>query len=761
MKTKQPQDFAEQFVNLTNKPVFLTGKAGTGKTTFLKKIIKSTYKQAVIVAPTGIAALNAGGVTIHSFFQLPFGTFIPDFKENMIQSEFIKIESKATIMRHHRRNKSKINTLKSLELLIIDEVSMLRADTLDAIDWILRNVRHINEPFGGVQVLFIGDLFQLPPVIKNEEWQYLSTYYIGIHFFHAQVLRDNPPVFIELDIIYRQQDDQFIEILNQLRNNELTQQSLDVLNQKVQRDFESAKEKGYITLTTHNRKADVINQQALDDLKSKKYRFKAEITGDFPAHIYPVDVDLELKVGAQVMFIKNDNSFEKQFYNGKMAEVIDVNELEIVVRCLDDGKQIEVQQFEWENIKYKTKENSGEIIEDVVGTFVHYPLKLAWAITIHKSQGLTFDKAVLDVSQIFAHGQAYVALSRLRSMEGLVLLNPMQLQGINADDKVVSFSQQVDTKEKLQEVFPKSMKQYLMQRLLKTYDWVDFASLWSVKEHEFSKHTKKSAKGELYPWMASQNFTIQKILDPSRKFRNQLINILQEKELITKKLAERIHASVIYFFPILDQLYTSLIKKMLELNRERKNKLLIEELQELEDGLIKLILDIKKTEQFVEMLASEQELNKKSLLTDEILNYKNKKIENAKQSIIQNNKLFIATNQDDDETSLFYKKSSKKSSKKKEKKKPTIEHTLELFKTGMDVQQIAVKRQLTAGTIYNHFSKLIEQNQLNLAEVLDQESIDYLVRVVGNKTDSLVEMKELAGADYSFHELKLYRASLL
>ena len=436
-----PADFTEQFINQTNQSIFLTGKAGTGKTTLLRKIIESTHKNAVIVAPTGIAALNAGGVTIHSFFQLPFSGFIPEFGIKPSFTESVKFETKDTLMRHFAMNKTRQKIIRNVELLIIDEVSMLRADLLDAMDWTLRNVRRIHEPFGGVQVLFIGDLLQLPPVVKQEEWQVLRSYYDGVFFFHAKVLKEVQPLYIELTTIYRQQDQDFIQVLNHLRNNQITAEDVEVLNKYVREDFDSSQHEGYITLTTHNAKADEINAKALLALKEKKFNYDAEITGEYPKHLFPIEERLELKVGAQVMFVKNDLSFDKNYFNGKMGKIKSLSDHEITVEFPEEKKSIVVEKFEWNNIRYALNDSTGEVKEEVLGTFVHYPLKLAWAITVHKSQGLTFDKAVLDVSDVFAPGQAYVALSRLRSLDGLVLLKPMRMNGLSNDQQVVAFSQ--------------------------------------------------------------------------------------------------------------------------------------------------------------------------------------------------------------------------------------------------------------------------------------------------------------------------------
>ncbi|MBK8599372.1 MAG: AAA family ATPase [Flavobacterium sp.] len=428
-----------QFINQTQRSIFLTGKAGTGKTTLLREIIQTTHKNTVVVAPTGIAALNASGVTIHSMFQLPFGGFIPDTIAPHF-SDFVKFETKSTLMRHFKMSGLKKAVIRNMELLIIDEVSMLRSDLLDAIDFTMQSIRKNRMPFGGVQVVYIGDLLQLPPVVKDEEWSVLKRYYKGKFFFHSHVVQNNPPIYIELSKIFRQSDDAFISILNNLRNNEITKKDVEKLNAYVQPHFDLKSNQGYITLTTHNAKADAINQQSLVDLKGKLVTYLPEIVGDFPDKIYPVDAQLELKVGAQVMFVKNDLSFNKQYFNGKMGVVQSLSAEEILVNFPEENVSIAVEKYEWQNIRYTVNEMTKEIEEEVLGTFVHYPIKLAWAITVHKSQGLTFDKAAIDVSQVFLPGQAYVALSRLRSLNGLVLLSPLRMNGISSDQDVMNYA---------------------------------------------------------------------------------------------------------------------------------------------------------------------------------------------------------------------------------------------------------------------------------------------------------------------------------
>src|SRR5690554_1551203 len=374
MEVSELAQYTVNFINQTSRNVFLTGKAGTGKTTLLKEIIETTHKNTVVVAPTGIAALNAGGVTIHSLFQLPFAGFLPTHNQPPQIGANIRFENRNTLRRHFRMSKTKQEVLRNMELLIIDEVSMLRADVLDAMDFMLQSIRRNNEAFGGVQVLFIGDLLQLPPVVRHQEWEVFKNYYAGMFFFHSHVIQQNPLLYIELDKIYRQTEQSFIEVLNNLRNNHITPQDIELLNKYVQPDFDVKNKQGYITLTTHNAKADNLNQTALKELKGKKHSYYPEIVGDFPEKIYPIEEELELKLGAQIIFIKNDLSYEKRYFNGKMGIIHSLSEEEIVVHFPEENKFIEIEKYEWENIRYTVDENTKEINDEVLGTFTHYPI---------------------------------------------------------------------------------------------------------------------------------------------------------------------------------------------------------------------------------------------------------------------------------------------------------------------------------------------------------------------------------------------------
>ena len=426
--TDHELQLATDFVTYTRSNIFLTGKAGTGKTTFLHNLHKNTAKRMIITAPTGVAAINAGGVTLHSFFQLPFGPFVPGSEayERSKQRQF-------------RFSKEKKQIIKSLDLLVIDEISMVRSDVLDAVDAVLRRHRRNNLPFGGVQLLMIGDLYQLSPVVKQDEWQLLQQYYESAYFFSSHALDHTKLFTIELKHIYRQSDAHFIRLLNRVRDNRLDQTTLAGLNKRCIKDFSSYESQGYITLTTHNRNAESINRTRLAALAGKEYNYSAAISGDFPEHIYPTQADLVLKQGAQVMFLRNDNSPDKLYYNGKIGKINKISDKNISVICPGESEEIVVEPVLWENIKYTMNEDNKEIKEDIIGKFKQYPLKLAWAITIHKSQGLTFEKAIIDIGAAFTHGQVYVALSRCKTLEGMILSSPMSSDRIETDEAIMLF----------------------------------------------------------------------------------------------------------------------------------------------------------------------------------------------------------------------------------------------------------------------------------------------------------------------------------
>ncbi len=756
-QTNNLASFTERFINQTNQSVFLTGKAGTGKTTLLKKIIASTHKNAIIVAPTGIAALNAGGVTIHSFFQLPFAGFIPEFGVTPQFSSAVKVETKDTLTRHFGMNKERQALIRNIELLIIDEVSMLRADLLDAVDWTLRNVRKIQKPFGGVQVLYIGDLMQLPPVVKQEEWELLRNYYAGIFFFNARVIQEQPPIYIELSTVFRQKDEQFIHILNNLRENKTTNSDVEILNGHIDPEFDTLKESGYITLTTHNVKADKINTKALNEINSKLYLYTAEIIGDFPQHLYPIDTNLELKVGAQIMFIKNDPSFEKNFYNGKMGKIEELSNEEITVIFHEENRKIRVEKYEWENIRFISDEKTGEIKEEVVGTYVHYPLRLAWAITIHKSQGLTFDKAVLDVSEVFAPGPAYVALSRLTSLNGLVLLRPIRINGFSTDQSVLAFASTKTDETKLAPYLEHATLKFLLDTLAESFDWYELYTKWLLHETSYKHASSKSEKGKNKVWITHQIKAIQSTVESSKKFRKQLISIFSTEKINTTFLQDRVTAAYDYFFKMLDDVLTSTIKKIVELSKSRKTKQYAEELEELDEMLTTTILKLKKARILIEAFVSGQELSKELRWNKEINNYKISKIASIQQELRQSPSLL------DEQTDTYIPiRSVKNQSITKKDKKNTYEHTLNLVQEGLTIEEIAQKRQLSITTINGHFATLIKAEKIELHDVMSNDRISLLHDLFfEHEGQSLSSLKEISGDKVTWDELKLYQASLM
>ncbi|MCV9932336.1 helix-turn-helix domain-containing protein [Flavobacterium sp. LS1R47] len=742
-----------QFINQTQRSVFLTGKAGTGKTTLLREIIETTHKNTVVVAPTGIAALNAGGVTIHSMFQLPFAGFIPDNSSPQF-SETTKFETKATLRRHFKMNNVKRAVIRNMELLVIDEVSMLRADLLDAMDFMMQTVRKNSYPFGGVQVLFIGDLLQLPPVIRDEEWRTLRTYYRGKFFFHSHVIQQNPPLYIELSKIFRQTDDSFISVLNNLRNNQITPQDIQSLNQYVQPDFDLKNNPGYITLTTHNAKADTINNQAINDLKGKMNNYFPDIVGDFPEKIYPLDPNLQLKVGAQVMFVKNDLSFDKNYFNGKMGVIKSLSSQEIRVHFPEEDKTIEVEKYEWQNIRYKVDEMTQEIEEEVLGTFVQYPIKLAWAITVHKSQGLTFDKAALDVSQVFLPGQAYVALSRLRSLNGLILLSPLRMNGISNDQDVMDYALNKASEELLKNSLHFETKNFIHKYLTNSFDWSDLAQEWRNHQYSYNDKSENSQKAKHATWAKKQTLIIESLVDPAKKFIVQLNRIFNNETVDLMHVSERIEAAYGYFLKPMDELVDELLYKMEEIQRAKKMKAFYDELNLLEELQTKAVLRLFKARLLIETVVAGETISKEKLTSPEIKNYKSKKTTIIQENFKNKNSDLI----DDDEPIRRY---SAKPTKEKTVKKSTVEETYELWLEKISIKEIATIRKLTTQTIESHFVKLIQEKKIKIEDVLSPDKITALTEAFQfYQEESLTGLKEQHGEKFTWDELRMFKASL-
>lgn len=532
------QELAYHYVQHTNRCIFLTGKAGTGKTTFLRRLKQECPKQMAVVAPTGVAAINAEGVTIHSLFQLPPQLFLPT--DEARRQLFAEMQMRA--------NKQRV--LRNLELLVIDEVSMVRADLLDTIDAVLRHFKHRPTiPFGGVQLLVIGDLFQLSPVVREEEWRLLQPYYEGPYFFQARVFRELKPIYIEFEHVYRQTNVEFLSILNEVRNNALTPQSFAVLNGRV-RKFRGSEvqelrgEEGAITLSTHNSKVDAINQREMDALKGKEYTYKATITDTFPESMYPIDEQLVLKVGARVMFIKNDSSTDKLYYNGKLGVVTSLSKQAIHVLC-DDGTEVNVHNEVWENIRYNADSGSDQVQTEIIGTFTHYPLRLAWAITIHKAQGLTFDQLIIDAEDAFAAGQVYVALSRCRSLEGLTLLTPIPTRALTNAREVLRFTENQDSIQTIEQNLQPAQKEYLTSLLCALFDF---------KEHTEQLYSLQRMANNMTSLQIPPNQYITDLITPllelhgvGERFQQQIRQLMYNDQF--DKLQERLQAACQYYAP--------------------------------------------------------------------------------------------------------------------------------------------------------------------------------------------------------------------
>ncbi len=536
---------ASDFIQYTNRSVFLTGKAGTGKTTFLKYIKQHINKQTAVVAPTGVAAINAGGSTIHSFFQLPFTPFIP---ENKGFGKDDTINDKHSLLGRIRLNTERRKVIQQLELLIIDEISMVRCDVLDAIDAVLKSVRQRNhEAFGGVQVLLIGDLFQLPPVIPDAEWQILSQHYQSPYFFDSRVMEIHPPAYIELNKIYRQSDQQFIDILNQVRNNELTEEGINILHSRYSPSFSATKEEGYIHLTTHNYKADNSNATELNNLKGKLFSFKAIIEGEFNEKAYPADELLELKIGAQVMFIKNDADKAKRYFNGKIGVINKIEEDSVFVQCKNETDLIEVKKDVWKNIRYTINKQTQQVEEDEIGSFTQYPLRLAWSITIHKSQGLTFERSVIDAGQAFAPGQVYVALSRCTSLEGMILLSRITSNSLYTDRRIVNFSKNKEAAQLPASLLAEKHR-YQTTLLSSLFDFLPSVKLFTVVLRDVEEHVD-AFNPESINWLHQTEEKINTLFDVGKKFQTQLQQFFQQEFLPEQNLLlqERIKKAVVYF----------------------------------------------------------------------------------------------------------------------------------------------------------------------------------------------------------------------
>ncbi len=709
---------AVSYINATNKNIFLTGKAGSGKTTLLKFIIENTHKNVAVAAPTGIAAINAGGVTLHSLLHLPFGAYLPhngSLQGNQFESQ---VSTPKTFLSQFKMANTKRNMLRNLDLLIIDEVSMLRADMLDCIDLVLRTIRRSQAAFGNLQILFIGDLNQLPPVIKNSEKTLLQPYYSSGFFFEALALQNSDLIYIELDKIFRQSDPIFIGLLNKLRMNKLSSEDITELNKHYIPNYEEENLEGYIHITTHNRKAEEINQKALENLDSKTYTYNADITGDFNENMYPLSEKSKFKVGAQVMFIKNDTSGEGLYFNGKIGEISSLDSKEIIVTLKDTGDTITVQSHLWENKRYKLNTETNEVEEQVIGTFSQFPLKLAWAITVHKSQGLTFEKAILDLADSFAPGQMYVALSRLTGLKGMVLSSKLPAIDFKSDDALNDFEQKKPAVSLLQTRLMEDKKAYLFDLARQSYSFSDLHNTYKSHLADFNKEENRSAKQKHLEWTQEQYNKIVELTDVASKFTASL-NKYTQLENGQALLTERVDKANEYFQPALKKLLESHNSHISKVASQKRIKGYLKELDELSNALTSKINILQKTGLFFKATNENRILSK----------------EEMKEQLTPVSKLKPA---------------------EKIKKVPTAEISYKMFKEGQKIDEIAKEREFVTGTIVGHLSKYVETGEVKATDLINAEKLDTVLKAIdATKSSSLSEIKAVLGDEYDYQDIKV------
>ena len=738
MERNKELRIAWDFVENTGRSIFLTGKAGTGKTTFLKTVVEKSRKRCIVVAPTGVAAINAGGVTIHSFFQLPFSPYVPGAKvESRSSSAGLQPTGRKTF--DFGREKRKI--IASIDLLIIDEISMVRADLLDAIDAVLRRFRDHSLPFGGAQLLMIGDLAQLTPVVTPEDEKVLKPYYDTPYFFGSKSLAQIDYVTIQLEHVYRQQDSSFIELLNQVRSGHPSPQVLDKLNSRVKTTpdpITAAAERGpgeaFIRLTTHNQLANYYNETELQKLPGTSYNFRAEVEGTFPDYAYPTAETLVLKRGAQVMFVKNDPSGNHLYYNGRIGRVTYVDNRQILVLCDGDEKAIEVEPLEWENTRYTLNEATREIEADVQGIFRQYPLRLAWAITIHKSQGLTFDRAIIDAGQSFAPGQVYVALSRCRTLEGLVLASPLPARAIINDQRVDSYIAQQETEaQRSIEQLPALKQEYERFLLLQLFSFNGLLLMQETMVRIFADyfyHSHSSLKQLHDQALADLN---QQVADVARKWK-QKIQAMTIDQLHDEQFLERVKHGAAYFAEKLQ----AILARPLELTAkvETNNK-------QAAHRLGNALPDERQA-----WLAHRYLLAKVSEQGFSVTTYLREKQHSLLDAI--------------DEAALKPKrkaspKQPKPKEKKKEEKPKTWELTYQLYCQGLKPDLIARERGLAIGTIYGHLERYVDSGDIPISELVTpehQQAISTIIKKIGT-ADGLTPIKNLCPPDVEYSEIKM------
>ncbi|KQM50310.1 helix-turn-helix domain-containing protein [Chryseobacterium sp. Leaf201] len=684
----------------TNRSIFLTGKAGTGKTTFLNDFVKRTRKKHIVVAPTGIAAINAGGVTIHSMFGLPLRTFLPT-TERIDTSMANNI---ADLMPHFKYRKDKLKLLREVEVVIIDEVSMLRADVLDMMDFSLRFIRRNNQRFGGVQMLFIGDLYQLPPVVRDEH--ILRMYYNSPFFFDSHAIKEIPLITIELTKVYRQSDENFLAILNAIRDGDVANINFDHLNERYDPDFNS-KEEPYVYLCSHNKMADDINQEKLDQIKVSPKTYEAKLFGEFKENQFPNEQFLDLKIGAQIMFIRNDISGEKRYFNGKLGEISALDENEIKVILDGSEKEITVKREVWEQKKYFL-DTDKNIKEEVLGSFEQFPIKLAWAVTIHKSQGLTFDRVIIDAGKSFTAGQVYVALSRCRTLEGIVLKSKITPEVIFKDNRILKFQGETHANDNVESILNQEKYDYSIRKVLRTID-----SQWLLKEVEdwnslslVTKNIDHLKTKQLYVQLKPEIVNLGKIFEKLERVISQKVNLFIEKKEEWSDIENKSKGAVNFFFTeVRDKVFSPLKEFYAEIKGSKGLKQYNEEFRVwLED--------------IEEYLNSLKEIH---LLETKLLEEKNNK-----------------------EVSM------------KIAKVPSQVLTFQLFEQGKTISEIALERGLVKETVIGHLAKFAEQGLLDISRVITSDKIKAFEELFHkDPKETLTEWKSVLPNDFEFNEIRI------
>jgi hypothetical protein len=720
-------ELAVQFVAQTGKHLFLTGKAGTGKTTFLRYLQEHCPKKMAVVAPTGVAAINAGGVTMHSLFQLPFGPFIADFRTGW-GAPNMEISNRHSLLKNLRLNNNKRNLLKELELLIIDEVSMLRADMLDAIDTVLRHVRQQAGPFGGVQVVYIGDLFQLPPVVNREEWQLLHTYYKSPFFFDAHVFGEAEPVCIELQKVYRQRDSTFISVLNSIRNNRADSEDIRILHERYKPDFEAPPGEKYIILTSHNAKADIVNKTELEKLDNKLQVFEGLTKGDFGDKLVPVEKHLLLKEGAQIMFVKNDKGESRRYYNGKIGTVARIEGDKIFIRFEQEPELLELAKETWRNINYKYNPDKDEIEEDEIGSFTQFPVRLAWAITIHKSQGLTFEKAIVDAGASFAAGQVYVALSRLTSLDGLVLHSKINPSQVMTDERVLTFTEgSLQRNKQLDTVLRAEQRQYAEKCLLQSFEGDKLVH--ALQEHNAnllkSSVADKDQAAAVLRDLWERATQLQQV---AARFTQQLDALLAEAAMAGyAKLYERTRAATDYFSGIIGDMDKILSSHLAQWQVKPRAKKYVKELGTTHYLLLLQQQAVQQALKLAEGLSKGAPIGS---LLDSIAADRKEKPVVAEPEV----------------------------SAKKEKG-ASNRISLELYREGKSISEIAGIRSMALSTVESHLTAYVATGEVSIEAFVNREELNAILKTIRENTDAgSARLKELLGADVSYAQIKAVQA---